>query len=471
MDLKSKILKLEKQIARLISISETRDELLLEAWNRIEELEQENKELKFLVHKPTKKAVKKHSQNSDLPPSKDNHKPKKNQSLRNKSGKSKGGQEGHKGHFLKMSPIVDQTIELKLNNCPECQGEITSYKKLSVRQEVYLPKIEAKYREYQQFACTCDKCNKSFKTSYPEHIKAPIQYGKDIVAINAYLSAYQLIPFKRTKELFRDLMGLEICQATLKNQLTYFNEAAESTYEQIRAFIAKSKVIGSDETTARVNGALKWIWTFQNQFATYLCCEDRRNFEVITKHFPKQFPNAIYVSDQYNAQMKVEAKAHQVCWAHLLRKCNYLKEAEHPLWPNQVKQLFYDARKLKQKYQQIDPNSPLFKNIDQQLNKLLLQTIDKDSKETLKLQKSLFKHKYHLFNFLLFKDVPPDNNASERAIRNVKVKLKISGQFIQTQHIYCRIRSIIDTCIKNTQPILDNLTNVALQNKLLFNLT
>ena len=76
--------------------------------------------------------------------------------------------------------------------------------------------------------------------------------------------------------------------------------------------------------------------------------------------------------------MKVEAKAHQVCWAHLLRKCNYLKEAEHPLWPNQVKQLFYDARKLKQKYQQIDPNSPLFKNIDQQLNQLLLQTIDKD---------------------------------------------------------------------------------------------
>ena len=471
MDLESKILKLEKQIARLISISETRDELLLEAWNRIEELEQENKELKFLVHKPTKKEVKKHSQNSDLPPSKDNNKPKKNQSLRNKSGKSKGGQDGHKGHFLKMSPTVDQTIELKFNHCPECQDEITSFKKLSVRQEVYLPKIEAKYRAYQQFACVCNKCNKTFKKPYPKHIKAPIQYGKDIVAINAYLSAYQLIPFKRTKELFRDLMGLNICQATLKNQLTYFNEAAESTYERIRAFIAKSKVIGSDETTARVDGILKWIWTFQNQFATYLCCEDRRNFDVIIKHFPNQFPDAIYVSDQYNAQLKVGAKAHQICWAHLLRKCNYLIEAEHHQWPNQVKQLFYETLKIKRTYQQIDPSSSLFKNIDQRINKLLIQPLDKDFKETLKLQKSLLKHKYHLFNFLLFKDVPPDNNASERAIRNVKVKLKISGQFIQTQHIYCRIRSIIDTCIKNTQPILDNLTNIALYNKLLFNLT
>ena len=146
-------------------------------------------------------------------------------------------------------------------------------------------------------------------------------------------------------------------------------------------------------------------------------------------------------------------------------------EAEHHQWPNQVKQLFYETLKIKRTYQQIDPSSSLFKNIDQRINKLLIQSLDKDFKETLKLQKSLLKHKYHLFNFLLFKDVPPDNNASERAIRNVKVKLKISGQFIQTQHIYCRIRSIIDTCIKNTQPILDNLTNIALYNKLLFNLT
>jgi transposase len=45
---------------------------------------------------------------------------------------------------------------------------------------------------------------------------------------------------------------------------------------------------------------------------------------------------------------------------------------------------------------------------------------------------------------------PPDNNASESAIRNVKVKQKVFGQFkIENKaQFYAVIRSVTDTCIK-----------------------
>ena len=50
-------------------------------------------------------------------------------------------------------------------------------------------------------------------------------------------------------------------------------------------------------------------------------------------------------------------------------------------------------------------------------------------KEVVTFQKRMNKYKDYLFTFLYYPEVPPDNNASERAIRNIKVKQKVSGQF------------------------------------------
>jgi transposase len=63
----------------------------------------------------------------------------------------------------------------------------------------------------------------------------------------------------------------------------------------------------------------------------------------------------------------------------------------------------------------------------------------------------MIKHKKFILTFLYHLHLPPDNNASERAIRNVKVKQKASGQF-KTEagaQIYAVIRSVTDNCIKN----------------------
>ncbi|MDR2409384.1 MAG: transposase [Bacteroidales bacterium] len=46
------------------------------------------------------------------------------------------------------------------------------------------------------------------------------------------------------------------------------------------------------------------------------------------------------------------------------------------------------------------------------------------------LNQRLIKNRNSILTFLYYKDVSPDNNASERAIRNVKVKTKVLGQFI-----------------------------------------
>lgn len=76
----------------------------------------------------------------------------------------------------------------------------------------------------------------------------------------------------------------------------------------------------------------------------------------------------------------------------------------------------------------------------------------------------MIKHKEYILTFPHHFQVPPDNDASERAIRNVKVKQKVSGQF-KTENgaqIYAVIRSVTETCIKNGQNILDAFKTIVI---------
>ena len=68
-------------------------------------------------------------------------------------------------------------------------------------------------------------------------------------------------------------------------------------------------------------------------------------------------------------------------------------------------------------------------------------------------------YKDYIFTFLENPLVPPDNNVSERAIRNIKVKQKISGQFknIENSNYFAILRSIIDTTLKNGNDVFQTL--------------
>src|SRR5690606_9124557 len=62
----------------------------------------------------------KDSRNSSIPPSKDENRPQKNQSLRGATGKKPGGQPGRKGNTLKMTADPDKVIDLRPDYCRDC---------------------------------------------------------------------------------------------------------------------------------------------------------------------------------------------------------------------------------------------------------------------------------------------------------------------------------------------------------------
>ena len=98
-------------------------------------------------------------------------------------------------------------------------------------------------------------------------------------------------------------------------------------------------------------------------------------------------------------------------------------------------------------------------NLENRLDEILKHQLPTDNKEMIAFQNRLIKYREFLFTFLYHPKVPPDNNASERAIRNIKVKQKISGQFktLEGGFAFAVLRSVIDTTIKNRQNVVNSL--------------
>jgi transposase len=124
--------------------------------------------------------------------------------------------------------------------------------------------------------------------------------------------------------------------------------------------------------------------------------------------------------------------------------------------------LLYDSLKLKD-YRRSQTFALERDKIIQSLEFLLNNPPDSKHKKLYTFYKRMCRERQHLFIFLFIENVPSDNNASERAIRNVKVKQKISGQFKieQAAQNFAKIRSVIDTTIKNGLNVLEALTLIA----------
>jgi len=263
------------------------------------------------------------------------------------------------------------------------------------------------------------------------------------------------MPYDRISKLFNDFYGLQISTGTIDTLLNNLSEKASPDYEKIRDMIITSPVVGSDETGCRVDGKKHWFHVWQTPALTFIVAFLSRGYAAIEKNFVDGFTQSVYVSDCWASQLKTKAKAHQLCMAHLLRELTNFSEKLGRPWSLQMKELFKEAIEFKKTMTQenyISPPEEVVK-FNTQLDKLLETDFSEFHSKEQSFIKRLIKHRQSIFTFLSHSYVPPDNNASERAIRNVKVKMKVSGGFRNKEgkgaERYAKIRSVVDTTIKN----------------------
>jgi len=409
----------------------------------------------------------KNSGNSSIPTGKEINTPKRNQSTREKGGKN-GGQFGHKSTNLKQSDTPDEIVDIEynINNCQKCNYDLSLVlQELKEKRQVLdldLQDTLNKITQYQSYSKTCPKCgHENHDNLYPEFVAPYMSYGKNIMAMVVYLNVVHYVSYTRIVQTLKTMYKIDISEGTVDNLIKKASKLSKNEINKIVSQLELSDIVGIDETGVKVNGARDWHWVFQNDTNTFIVHNESRGTKVIDEHFSDGFVDAIVVHDNYSSYNNLIANGEQLCLAHKLRDLNYAIECDNTKLMKDLKSLLKEAMIEHKKDMSLSQRDILKEEYEKEFEHLLSRPVVEKS-ETAKQIKSFTKAKDKIFTFLLYPNVPADNNGSERAIRNLKVKLKVSQQFKSTQGAkdYATLRSIIDTARKRELNEFEILRNI-----------
>jgi len=399
------------------------------------------------------------SSNSSKPPSTDPNRKRKD---KRKHQKKPGGQHGRIGVTLEKVKDPDEIKVLKLDKRTLPRGK--SYREIGfeARQviDIKLSTIVTEYRAQKLE----DENGKQYVAPFPKAVTRPVQYGANLKAHSVYMSQFQLIPYNRIQDHFRDQLNIDISPGTLYN----INQQA---YEQLARFeaitinnLTRTAVIHADETGINVNGKRIWLHCASSESWTHFYPHTKRGTEAMDKIGILPNFKGVLCHDHWKPYYTYGC-THALCNAHHLIELERAWEQDGQSWAKNMKRLLEQMNKAVN-----DAGGQLSASKDQVYRKKYKTILDKaalecpppdESKRVNKrgrmkrskarnLLERLIHYEEDVLRFMEAEIVPFTNNRGENDIRMTKVQQKISGCFrsMDGAYIFCRIRGYLSTCRK-----------------------
>ncbi len=414
--------------------------------------EKENEDLRKRLSKYEQPP--KNSGNSSTPPSKETMRDeiiRRTKSLRKPTGNKPGGQIGHKGNTLELSISIDNIIEESAQICDSCYEPLVDCDtELDyITQIISLPELKPIVTEVRHYVKVCRSCGKRVKSHSERRRSNAVVYDATVKGLAVYLSTVQFLPYNRIASFFKEVFGLEISQGSMVNWINEAKRMATPAIDKIKEYIMQSAVVGFDETGCYCNKRLDWAWIAQTVYFTMVFHGNSRKGKELDDRFGDSLQRMIAVTDRHSAYFALHFLNHQVCLAHLLRECQYLNELDSDQqWSKAVECLLQEAiHERKQRPTEVINKQPWLERLD----KLIDTNLSKLSQKFTTFKNGLLKCRDYIFNFLSDPAIPSDNNASERGIRKLKIKLKNSGCFRSDMGAvaFMDLHSIVETTKKH----------------------
>jgi transposase len=417
--------------------------------------------------------LKQNPRNSSKPPSSEGLAKPAPRSLRKKTGRRPGGQDGHKGQTLTQVARPDREVWHEPGCCGRCGAALAGRPVTGVeRRQVFdLPPVWAEVTEHQLIEREC-ACGHQTKAAAPRGAEAPVCYGPRIAAVIVYLYIGQFLSKKRTAQALAELFGVPLSPGTVAALTARAAGRLGGFLEHARAQLAGSPVAGFDETGFRVDGRLHWVHCARTGKYTLLMVHPKRGRQAIEAMGVLPAFGGVAVHDAWAPYDSYTAAGHQLCCAHARRELQAVTDLApegQRCWATQAAEALTAMQKLvieaiAQGRDVVDP-AALDAQIHVYRSAALIgasQTADRSSplmKKHHALARRLLDRQEDYLRFTADLRAPPDNNGCERDIRMAKLKQKVSGclRTLTGARQFCAIRSYLSTAAKHGLSFFDAL--------------
>ena len=413
--------------------------------------------------------------NSSKPPSSEGLQkpPPRKRSLRKRTGRRPGGQDGHKGTTLVQVARPDREVRHEPGSCAGCGAGLAGRPVTSVeRRQVFdLPPLRAEVTEHQLVERECG-CGLRTRAAAPPGAKAPVQYGPRIAAIIVYLYIGQFLSKKRTAQALAELFGVPLSSGTVAALTARAAGKLGGFLEHVRGQIAAAEVAGFGETGFRAAGRLHWVHCARTGKYTLLMVHPKRGTEAMKAMGVLGSFAGVAVHDAWAPYDTYTGPEHQLCCTHALRELQAVTDAAPAgqwCWAAQAAEALTAMQDLvreaiRQGRDAVDP-AALAAQV-----RLYRSAVLAGASQTAARSGPLMKKHHALARRLLGRQddylrfttdfrAPPDNNGSERDIRMAKLKQKVSGclRTLTGARQFCAIRSYLSSAAKHGLGFFDAL--------------
>jgi len=324
-----------------------------------------------------------------------------------------------------------RTEEHALERCPDCGHKLSGGWLHDEREVIDIPPIAVEVVRHCFIARRCGVCGKRHLPKRAEALSGLTvgrhRFGVRLISLIAELVNVCRMPVRTVKRLLASLFGIHISAGGIVSLLAAVAKSGKRMYSELQEAVRGSPFVHADETGWREDGMNGYLWSFSTPDMRLFVRSPSRAHTVPEGVLGSEY-RGIVVSDFYSAY-GYHLGLHQRCWVHLLRDLKRVQETfpNDPSvqeWAKEVHALYTDATSvchLRRKDRMRAREGFQERALD------LALPYRKTDHPQAALAERLYRFASELFTFVEHPQVPPDNNAAERAIRPAVVARKVSG--------------------------------------------